>query len=80
MSISTKTFINKRVSIGLDVHKKKYAVAAICEGVVEKKWTMDTDPDLLIAQLKKFFVGAQINCVYEAGFSGFSLHWRVIRP
>jgi len=58
----------------VDVHKKTYAVTAICDGVVVKKDTLAAYPEQLVRYIKKYFNGAIVNTVYEAGFSGFSLH------
>lgn len=69
-----KNYTSKTAYLGMDVHKKTYAVTAICEGVVVKRDTLKADPDTLIAYCKKFFVGANIETAYEAGFCGFHLH------
>jgi transposase len=61
----------------MDVHKKTYAVTAICEGQVVKKDTLKADPAILIAYCKKYFAGAKIESAYEAGFCGFYLHRRL---
>jgi len=64
----------KKVFVGIDVHKKTYAVSCFVDGVITKKWSMQSDPASLLDQLKKNFKGAQITTGYEAGFSGFNLH------
>jgi transposase len=69
-----RNYTNKVVYLGMDVHKKTYAVTAICEGQVVKKDTLKADPAILVAYCKKYFVGAQIKSAYEAGFCGFYLH------
>lgn len=69
-----KDYKDKKVYLGIDVHKKTYSVAAICEGQTVKKATLPADPKGLILFCKKYFPGAEIKSVYEAGFSGFSLH------
>jgi transposase len=69
-----KDYTGKKIYLGIDVHKKTYAVAAICEKVVVKKATLPANPEGLVAFCKKFFPGAMIESAYEAGFSGFHLH------
>src|ERR1700722_6692246 len=69
-----RNYTNKTVYLGMDVHKKTYAVTAICEGQVVKKDTLKADPAILMAYCKKYFVGAKIESAYEAGFCGFYLH------
>jgi len=69
-----RDYTTKTVYVGVDVHKKTYAVTAICEGQVVKRDSLKGDPAVLITYLKKHFVGAQIESAYEAGFCGFHLH------
>lgn len=68
------SYVGKEVFIGIDVHKKTYAVVARVEGEVVKKWTTAASPQTLSLQLIKYFDGATIHTAYEAGFSGFVLH------
>ena len=63
----------KKVYIGMDVHKKTYAITAICEGVIVKKASMVARPEQLRKFLSTYFSGAEIICGYEAGFCGFYL-------
>ena len=76
MKKSTKNFSypGKDVFVGIDVHKKTYAVVARVEGEVVKKWTTVASPEGLTQQLLKYFSDANIHTAYEAGFSGFVLH------
>lgn len=69
-----KDYNGKVVYLGIDVHKKTYAVTAICEGQVVKKDTLKAEPSSLVSYCKKRFPGARIETAYEAGFSGFYLH------
>lgn len=74
MKVEKRDYKGKKVFVGIDVHKKTYAVAATCEGVLVKSWSMKTSQVALLSQLKTFFEGAEIFTAYEAGFSGFALH------
>ncbi len=76
MKTNTKelSYRAKEVFIGIDVHKKTYAVVARMDGEVVKKWTTAASPQALAQQLLKYFVGATIHTAYEASFSGFGLH------
>ncbi len=62
------------VYLGIDVHKRTYSVTARSNNMVIKKATMLAKPQAFIAFCEKFFPGAKIYSVYEAGFSGFHLH------
>ena len=67
-------YTGKTIYLGMDVHKKTYAVTAMCDGQVVKRDTLKARPSLLIAYVQKYFVGAKIESAYEAGFCGFYLH------
>lgn len=69
-----KDYTDKTIFVGLDVHKKTYAVTAIYDGVVVKRDTIKANPETLIAYLKKYFGSGKIKTAYEAGFCGFHLH------
>lgn len=73
-----QTFQDKHVFIGLDVHKKTYSVTAICEDQVVKRATIGASPDGLVHFCQKFFPDAHIHAAYEAGFSGFGLHRKLV--
>lgn len=74
MNNKNVSYIGKSVYIGIDVHKKSYTFSAYCDGIVCKIATTPADPDNFAKSLKKWFSGAKIFSVYEAGFSGFGLH------
>ena len=65
-------YLGKEVFVGIDVHKKTYAVVARVDREIVKKWTTAASPQGLAEQLLKYFEGARIHTVYETGFSGES--------
>jgi transposase len=67
-------YSGKKVNVGIDVHKKSYAVCCRCEGEVVKRATVPAVPEKLVEFLRFHFAGAAIHSAYEAGFSGFVLH------
>jgi len=67
-------YTGKTVYVGIDVHKKTYSCASICDGQVVKKDSMPGKPEVILSYLNNTFSGAKIYTVYEAGFSGFHLH------
>lgn len=69
-----RSYTGKTVYLGIDVHKKTYAVTAISDGQVTKRDVLKADPEVLIAYIKKYFSEAKIESAYEAGFCGFHLH------
>ena len=68
------TYRGEKIYIGIDVHKKTYTFSAYCQGLVCKTATTPADPKQFTRDIRKWFYGAQIISVYEAGFSGFNLH------
>ena len=69
-----KDYTGKTVFIGIDVHKKTYAVTCICDDQIVKRDTLKADQVCLLEYICKYFANAKIKTVYEAGFSGFGLH------
>ena len=67
-------YSGKFVYIGIDVHKKTYALCVICEGVVIKQDIIPASPQRFVEYVCKRFLGAKIFSAYEAGFCGFFLH------
>ncbi|WP_250122214.1 IS110 family transposase [Chroococcidiopsis sp. CCMEE 29] len=78
-SLKQASYTGKEVFIGIDVHKKSYSVVARVDKEVIKKWTTVASPKELSQQLQKYFSGATIHSVYEAGFSGFALHRELVK-
>jgi transposase len=71
-------YTQKTIYVGIDVHKKTYAVTAICDGAVVKRDTLTANPNFLITYLKKRFGTGKILSAYETGFCGFHLHRALI--
>jgi transposase len=69
-----KDYTGKTVFIGADVHKKTYSLTCICEDIKVKQNQIKATPESLVNYINKYFKGACIKTVYEAGFSGFGLH------
>jgi transposase len=68
------SYDGQQVYVGIDVHKKSYVIVVRVQQTVVKKWSTTANPEELAQQLLKYFCGATIHSVYEAGFSGFVLH------
>lgn len=76
MSLDAKRdYTGKTVFIGIDVHKKTYSCAALCDNNVVKRDTLPACPADLATYIHDVFSGAScVKTAYEAGFSGFYLH------
>jgi transposase len=70
----TNKILGKKVFVGIDVHKRMYAVCCISEGQIVHRCTTKADPTEFAHSLRHWFPEQEIFSVYEAGFSGFVLH------
>jgi transposase len=70
-------FEGQNIYIGLDVHKKSWSVTILSDVLVLKKYSQDPSPDVLYAHLVRNYPGATYYSVYEAGFCGFWIHYRL---
>lgn len=74
MTKSQSYYKGRKVFVGIDVHKKTYAVCVLCNGIKEKIFTMPAIAEDLVSNLQKWFPGAKLYSAYEASFSGLKLH------
>lgn len=64
------------IYMGVDVHKRTWSYALVHQGEVIEKMTISADFKQLMKRLKRF-EGFDILSVYEAGFCGFDLHFKL---
>lgn len=71
-----KEFVkNKIVFCGIDVHKEHWVLCFICAGEIVEKIRIEGNFKKLLSHLQAVYVNAlSVHCVYEAGFSGFTLY------
>ena len=65
------SYCGRIVYVGIDVHKETYTVTCVCNKQIVKTATVQADPAALAASLPRWFPGATLYSVYEAGFSAF---------
>lgn len=63
-----------KVSIGIDVHLRRYVVSCVVNGTLVKRASMPAEPSVMAQFINRYFEGAEVYTAYEAGFSGFGLH------
>lgn len=71
-------FSGQQVYVGMDVHKNSWSVSIFTEHLEHKTFSQPPEVNVLVNYLKRNFPGAVYNAVYEAGFSGFWTHDRLI--
>jgi transposase len=74
MALSNQIALDKKIYVGIDVHKNSYSVCTVDEQLNVKSVRMPADPEALTKWLLKGYRNCEISSVYEAGFSGFALH------
>jgi transposase len=71
---STKfNFNGEQIFVGIDTHKANWKVALYHKDTSLRTFTQESKPELLVSYLNRNYPGAEFNCAYEAGFSGFWL-------
>jgi transposase len=79
MTEQRRSYAGECVDVGVDVHKETYTVTCVCHKQIVKTATVQAEPAGLAASLPRWFPGATLYSVYEAGFSAFVLHRALIK-
>jgi transposase len=74
-----RDFSGQEIYVGIDVHKKQWAVTVRSEFLEHKTFVQKSDSKALGDYLKKNFPGAKFRSVYEAGFCGYAVHRSLIQ-
>ena len=75
MQDNNYSFEGQDIYIGIDVHRKKWAVAILTQSGYKERFTQESKAEILYAHLTKRYKGAGHYSVYESGFTGFSTHY-----
>lgn len=68
-------YTDKKIYLGIDVHRRKYSVSAVIDGEVVDNFSYSGSKDDFVDMLgKRYFTAKEVISCYEAGFSGFGLH------
>ena len=70
-------FSNQDIFVGLDVHKKMWKVSIFFNGYEQKNFTQPARVEALLRYLNHHYPGGKYNSVYEAGFSGYWIDYRL---
>jgi transposase len=75
----SKMLVGRKVFVGIDVHARSYKVGLVADGERVCVFSCPADSDCLVEKLLKLTDGAlSVSSVYEAGFSGFVLHRKLV--
>lgn len=70
---NTANFVGKKAYIGIDVHRKSFAVVIYVEGKFISTFRSPPCGESVLKAVKRKVPGAEIQVCYEIGFSGFHL-------
>nr|CDL66486.1 unnamed protein product [uncultured bacterium] len=71
------SYKGQNVYVGIDVHLKTWYVTAITETGYKESFGQRSDAKVLFDTLNRKFPHAHFKSAYEAGFCGFSVHYRL---
>lgn len=71
-------FKGQNIYVGIDVHLKSWTVTILTETQPHKTFSQPPKPEVLADYLKKHFPNGKYHSAYEAGFSGFWAHYRLM--
>jgi transposase len=78
METKVNDFSGMNIYAGIDVHKKSWSVTLLADEHEHKTFNQPPGADALYKYLNKHFPGAQYYSAYEAGFSGYGHHRRML--
>jgi transposase len=70
-------FSNQDIYVGIDVHKKSWKVSINYNGYEQKTFEQSADAETLSRYLRRNYPGGKYHSVYEAGYSGFWIDYRL---
>lgn len=76
--VNKLSFKGQKIYVGIDHHLKRWVVTIYTKELMHKKFSMDPSPEQLSKYLNNNFPGAVYYSAYEAGFSGFSTHRKLV--
>ena len=71
-------FNGQNIYVGFDVHLKDWKVTIMTERLTHKTFTQPPKPEVLYHYLTKTFPGGTYHSAYEAGFSGYWIHNKLL--
>ena len=71
-------FEGQNIYVGIDVHLKSWTVSILTETIAHKRFTQPPKAEILANYLNEKFPGAAYYSAYEAGFSGFDAHYKLL--
>ncbi len=78
MKRRTLDFSGQNIYVGLDTHLKNWRVSIVVEDIVWKTFSQDPSPEVLKNYLERNFPNGNYFSAYEASFSGFTAHRKLL--
>lgn len=77
--VNQMTFQGQSIYVGIDVHAKDFKVSVMTQSLLYKTFSSPPSGEKVYKFLTENFPGASYHSAYEAGFSGFDLHRKLIK-
>jgi len=74
----TIDFSGQKIYAGFDVHLKSWSVTILTDESTHKTFSQPPEPEVLFQYLQRNFPGGEYHTAYEAGYSGYWIHNRLI--
>ena len=75
---NTLNFEGQNIYVGIDVHLKSWTVSILSEHLHHKTFVQPPSPEALSSYLHSHFPNGNYLSAYEAGFSGFWAHYKLV--
>lgn len=72
--VTRKTSQGQKVFVGMDTHKKNWAVGIYLEECYHKAFSQPPEPKILYQYLQRNFPGYEYHAVYEASYCGYWIY------
>lgn len=72
MQTNLRDFSGETLFIGIDSHLKSWNITIMSQEMELRNFTQEPDGKKLSSFLRRYYPGANYQCVYEAGFAGFN--------
>lgn len=76
--IAKSDYSGQDIFIGIDTHLKSWNITVMMDSVFQKTFSQSPSPKILVKHLRSNFPGANFFSAYEAGFSGFWIHYQLM--
>jgi transposase len=74
LKLTNPDFTGQHLFVGIDIGNRAWKTCIMTQDLEHKTFTQPPEVEVLVNYLWRNFPGAQVHCVYEAGYNGFWLY------